>query len=136
MNNNFEDIELPSNFKFGLFFAAVFAGGAIYAWIYTSLTQLIWVLAVLSVVMFILAFLLPDLLLPLNKAWIHLGMLIGMVVSPIVMGLMFFILFTPVAFVMRLAGRDELRLKKTPRPSHWKPRVPAGPEPTSFNNQF
>jgi hypothetical protein len=65
-----------------------------------------------------------------------LGLLIGKVVSPIVLGSVFFFLFTPVGIVMRLAGRDELQLKLHGKTSCWKNRAPAGPEPTSFKNQF
>ncbi|NQY99023.1 MAG: hypothetical protein HRT82_17865, partial [Henriciella sp.] len=65
-----------------------------------------------------------------------LGYLIGRIVSPIVLGVIFFILMTPIGVVQRLFGRDELRLKPQNTNSHWKVREPAGPEPASFKQQF
>ena len=50
------------------------------------------------------------------------GLLLGMIVSPIVLGIIFFGLFTPIATLMRLSGRDELKLKFTQKVSHWIPR--------------
>ena len=76
-----------------------------------------------------------DALLPLNKLWMRFGLLLGMIVSPIVLGVIFFGLFTPIAMLMRLSGRDELRLKFTQKTSHWISRgEPIKPE--SFKHQF
>jgi hypothetical protein len=47
------------------------------------------------------------------------GLLLGMIISPIVLGLIFFCLFTPIAILMRISGRDELRLKLNRKVSHW-----------------
>ena len=60
----------------------------------------------------------------------------GKVVSPIVLGLIFFGMLTPVGIIGRLLGRDELRLKKAPVTSYWIDRDPPGPAPDSFKNQF
>jgi hypothetical protein len=63
------------------------------------------------------------------------GLLLGMIVSPIVLGLIFFIMFTPVAFLMRLRGRDELRLKSKEKHTHWIQRdTPM--QTDSFKHQF
>ena len=76
-----------------------------------------------------------DVLLPLNKLWMRFGLLLGMIASPIVLGITFFVLFTPIAVFMRLVGRDELRLKFTQKASHWISRgEPIKPE--SFKHQF
>ena len=76
-----------------------------------------------------------DALLPLNKLWMRFGLLLGMIVSPIVLGVIFFGLFTPIAMLMRLSGRDELRLKFTQKASHWISRgEPIKSE--SFKHQF
>ena len=76
-----------------------------------------------------------DALLPLNKLWMYFGILLGMIVSPIVLGIVFFGLFTPIAMFMRLSGRDELRLKLTQKASHWISRSePIKSE--SFKHQF
>jgi hypothetical protein len=65
------------------------------------------------------------------------GELLNRVVSPIVMGVIFFAVFTPVAIVMRLAGRDALaRGYERAAPSYWKRREPPGPADDSFRNLF
>lgn len=78
----------------------------------------------------------PSLLAPLNKAWFELGLLLGKIVSPIVLGAIFFLLITPVAICSRFFGRDQLRLKKQKVNSYWVQREPIGPDAESFKNQF
>jgi hypothetical protein len=78
----------------------------------------------------------PRLLTPFSFAWMKLGELMGKVVSPLVLGLIFFALITPVALLGRLLGRDELRLSKVNKNSFWIDRLPTGPAGDSFNNQF
>ena len=128
------EIELPSNRKFGFFFTFVFAViGAYFS--YSEI--MIWANAFIIAAMTFLVVTLvkSDALLPLNKLWMRFGHLLGMIVSPIVLGIIFFGLFMPIAFVMRLSGRDELRLKFIKKPSHWIPRNdPLKSE--SFKQQF
>lgn len=78
----------------------------------------------------------PRLLAPFNKAWFKLGELLGRIVNPLVMGVIFFGLITPVSWFGRLRGRDELRLRRKDRPSHWIDRAPPGPDGDSFKNQY
>lgn len=68
--------------------------------------------------------------------WIKLGALMGRVVSPLVLGVIFFAMIAPLALVTRLCGRDELRLKRLKVHSYWIDRIPHGPSNDSFNNQF
>lgn len=63
-------------------------------------------------------------------------MLLGKIVSPIVLGIIFFLLISPVALVTRAFGRDALRLKAAETGSLWITRTPPGPDPESFKNQF
>ena len=77
-----------------------------------------------------------ELLLPLNKLWMSLGLLLGMIVSPIVLGIIFFGMFTPISQLMKLFGRDELRLKLKNRGSHWRLKELTSTPPESFKNQF
>tara|TARA_Y100000813_G_C23886605_1_gene222876 strand:+ start:261 stop:551 length:291 start_codon:yes stop_codon:yes gene_type:complete len=60
-----------------------------------------------------------KILLPLNKLWMKLGILLGIIISPIIMGIIFFGIFTPIAFLMRLSGRDELRLHFKKKKTYW-----------------
>ena len=131
----FPDIELPSNRKFGLFFAAIFAIASAY-FITEDSHTIAWLFAGSAIVFAVLALTQSDILLPLNKLWMRFGLLLGMIVSPIVLGAIFFVIFTPIGFLMRLFGRDELRLKRTSAASYWKVREPSGPSADSFKNQF
>jgi hypothetical protein len=65
-----------------------------------------------------------------------LGELMGKIVSPFVLGVIFFALITPIGFFGRLFGRDELRLKGSKASSYWIDRVPPGPSSDSYKNQF
>ncbi len=130
-----KDIKLPSNLTFGLFFAGVFAAFGLYKYVYGG--ALIASLSGFASLGFLaVTFIARDLLTPLNRLWMRFGLLLSAIVGPIVLGILFFGLFTPVAVATRLFGRDELKLKKTQADSHWRTRDPAGPEPESFANQF
>jgi hypothetical protein len=125
-----------SDRSFGLVFAAAFAVIALLPAIFGDGALRWWALVVAA--LFLAAALVrPSLLAPLNRLWFKLGLLLHRIVNPIVMGLMFFVVITPVAIGMRLAGRDPLRLR--PRPdesSYWIDRDPPGPEPDSMSRQF
>lgn len=127
---------LPSERTFGFVFTGIFLIVSAYLWSQDSKTTTIQFFLVIALVFFVLALLMPVALRPLNKAWYKLGLLMGRVVSPIVLGILFFILISPIAIVMRLAGRDPLKLRKQDVQSHWIDRAPPGPESTSFKDQF
>ena len=128
------EIELPSNRRFGFFFTFVFTIAG--AYFYYS-AKVIWAypFIVAALIFLLVTIVKSDALLPLNKLWMRLGLLLGMIVSPIVIGVIFFGLFTPTAIVMRLSGRDELRLKFTQKSSHWISRGEAI-KSESFKHQF
>lgn len=130
----FSQIELPSNRKFGFFFTLVFALASAY---FSKLTTTPWeyIFGIISLLFFIITVVKADILLPLNKLWMRFGLMLGMIASPIILCVIYFGLFTPVAFVMRLCGRDELRLKFSNKTNYWILRSePIKPE--SFKNQF
>ncbi len=114
----FTEIELPSNQKFGFFLTFVFAVAATYFYYSANVTWAYVFIAAVFVFLFV-TLIKSDALLPLNKLWMRFGFLLGMIVSPIVLGVIFFGLFTPIAVLMRLSGRDELRLRFTQKASHW-----------------
>ena len=111
-------LKLPSNRKFGFFFTFVFAAAAAYFY-YAANVSWAYVFIAATLIFLIITLVKSAALLPLNKLWMRFGLLIGMIVSPIVLGTIFFGLFTPIAMLMRLSGRDELRLKFTQKASHW-----------------
>ena len=130
----FSEIELPSNRKFGFFFTCVFAVAAAYFFNSPNIT-LAYSLIAASLLFLVITLVKNDILLPLNKLWMRFGILLSMIVSPIVLGIIFFGLFTPIAMLMRLSGRDELRLKFAQKASHWISRgEPIKSE--SFKHQF
>lgn len=128
------EIELPSNRKFGFFFTSVFAAAAAYFYYSADVTWAYVFIAAASTFL-IVTLVKSGALLPLNKLWMHFGLLLGMIVSPVVMGIIFFGLFTPIAILIRLIGRDELRLKVGYKVSHWIPRSESITS-ESFKRQF
>lgn len=119
---------MPSDRKFGWTFAALFLlfGALFHPW-------MIAVGAALAVITLTRA----QWLSPLKRAWMKFGELLNMVVSPIVMAVIFFVVFTPVALVMRIAGRDALERSYAPAaPTYWKRRDPPGPADDSFGNLY
>ena len=105
----FSEIKLPSNRKFGLFFTAIFLLASFYSY-YVGSEIMVYLFSTICGIFLIITIINADILLPLNKLWMKFGILLGMIVNPIIMGIIFFGIFTPIAIVMRLFGRDELRL--------------------------
>ena len=126
--------ELPSNRKFGFFFTVVFLVASAYFYIKANTIGL-YTFGGLAIIFLLITIIKAELLLPLNKLWMSLGHLIGMFVGPIVLGLIFFGIFTPIGFIMRIFGRDELQLKFQEKRSYWIKRETAL-DPNSLKNQF
>ena len=103
---------LPSERTFGFVFTGIFLIISGYLWYHDGKPVAIQTFFVLAVAFLAFAIFMPIVLRPFNKAWYQLGLLMGRVVSPIVLGILFFILITPIAIVMRMAGRDPLKFHK------------------------
>ncbi len=130
------DIQLPSNRKFGSFFTLIFLVVAIY-FFWADNPRFAVAFALIGTAFALITMLMARVLQPLNRLWMSFGLLIGSIVSPIVLGLIFFLMFTPIALVMKLFGRDELGLTmRRTSPSHWKPRADADRDENSFKYQF
>tara|TARA_B110001450_G_C17188520_1_gene306360 strand:+ start:60 stop:458 length:399 start_codon:yes stop_codon:yes gene_type:complete len=128
------NIKLPTNKKFGYFFSGVFLLASIY-FFYLKSNNVGYIFSSLTIIFIITTFLKAELLLPLNKLWMRFGLLLGMIVSPIVLGVIFFGIFTPYGFVMRIMGRDEMNLKIFLKKSYWIIRSKNSIQ-TNFKNQF
>ena len=103
-------VKISSNRSFGFLFFVVFF--VISLWPLKSQGDLrLWAF-ILSLVFLVLGVLNSKFLTPLNKLWFKFGILLGSIVSPIVMGAVFFIVVTPVGLIMRLLGKDLLRINK------------------------
>jgi hypothetical protein len=128
-------IQGSPNRSFGFLFAGIFAligllplmfGGVPRAW------------AIMLAGVFLLAALaFPAMLSPLNRLWMRFGLLLHRIVSPLVLGIMFFGVIMPIGLLMRLLGKDPLRLRLDKAAgSYWIERRPPGPAPETFKDQF
>src|SRR6185312_9204239 len=119
----------------GLVFAAMLLLVAVFPLVHSREPR--WWVVVVSLAFFAVAVIQPVLLAPLNRLWFRFGLLLGSVTNPLVMGLVFFLVVTPMAVIMRLRRKDPLRLRldRNAR-SYWIERVPPGPAPASMTNQF
>lgn len=131
---NHKDLKLPSNQKFGLFFAFIFIILSSFFFFGNKAIASFFFL-ILSVSFLIVSLIKPGLLFPLNKLWMRFGFLLGMVINPIVLGILFFILFTPISIIMKIFGRDELQLRLKNK-SYWKKINKKSLSLESFKNQF
>ncbi len=130
-----DEAKAGSDRAFGLVFAAVFAFIALWPLISGGGVR-VWA-AITSVIFLAAALLFAKLLRPLNLAWHKFGLLLHKITTPLVMGLLFYTTLTPIAFIMRAAGKDPLNLKFDPdAESYWTRHDPPGPEPESMKNQF
>jgi hypothetical protein len=127
--------QLPSDRSFGITFTIVFALVAL--WLLTTARSGAIAVAALGAATLIVSMLRPALLRPLNRVWMRIGELLHHVVSPVVLGGIYYVVIAPVAVAMRLKGRDALkmRLDRAAR-SYWVEREPPGPEPGSLPRQF
>ena len=130
-----EAVKISSERGFGLVFAAfftllgalsVFSGGE--RWHY-------WF--PLAGLFAVVAYAMPRVLAPLNRLWVKFGLLLHHIISPLFLGILFYVCVTPFGVLMRLVGKDPLRRKFEPAASsYWIVREPPGPAPETFKNQF
>jgi hypothetical protein len=115
----------------GVFFVVIalwplVSGGAVRLWAFA-----VAALFLLPAVFF------PRVLAPLNKAWTALGLVLGRVVSPVALAVLFYLVITPMGLVIRAAGKRLMRVQpEASVSSYWIRREPPGPAPESFPNQF
>ena len=104
-------VKISSNRSFGLLFFIVFL--AISLWPLKSQEDLrLWAF-ILALIFFVLGILNSKFLTPLNKLWMKFGIFLGSIISPFVMGVVFFMVVTPVGLIMRFLGKDLLRINKS-----------------------
>lgn len=128
------ETNLPSNQKFGLFFSTIFFILSIYFYLNNKVSAM-YLVVILAIVLLSITFIKAEILLPLNKLWMKFGLLLGKIISPIVLGTIFFTIFMPIGILFRLIGRDQLSLKLNKKFSYWvKKETTSRNEP--FKNQF
>ena len=126
-----DDIKLGSNRSFGIVFSIVFLLIAIYPLINSDGLR-VWSL-IIAIIFLVLGLINSKILTPLNKLWFKFGILLGKIVSPVIMGLIFFLVVTPIALIMRIIGKDLLNLKFNKEKSYWIEKT--GPK-SKMKNQF
>jgi hypothetical protein len=126
-------VRLGSDRSFGFVFFVVFSvAGFIFR---ESSASWFWYAA--ATFLLIIALAAPRLLRPANKLWFLFGMALGRVTTPIVMGIIFYLVVTPTGLIFRALGKDPLRLRiDKAATTYWIERRPPGPDPKSMNQQF
>ena len=126
-----DEIKISSNRSFGFVFFAVFLLIALYPLINNGEVRL-WSL-ITSIVFLTLGLLNSKFLNPFNKLWFKFGIILGKIISPLIMGIIFFLVVTPTGLIMRLLRKDILSLKYNQNKSYWIEKN--GPK-SKMKNQF
>ena len=126
-----DEIKIGSNRGFGIVFFVVFLLIALYPLLKGSDLR-IWSL-IISFIFLALGLTKSNLLTPLNKLWFKFGLFLGKIISPLIMGFIFFVVVTPIGIIMRLLGKDLLNLKYNKKKSYWIEKT--GPK-SKMKNQF
>ena len=128
---NYKDIKIGSNRSFGTVFFVVFL--LIGLWpVLNGNEPRIWSI-VISLIFFILGILNSKILTPLNKLWFRFGIFLGNIISPIIMGIVFFLVVTPTGLIMKLFRKDLINLKKNNSNTYW---IEKKDIKSSMKNQF
>ena len=128
---NYKDIKIGSNRSFGIVFFVVFL--LIGLWPILNGNELrIWSI-IISLIFFILGIINSKILTPFNKVWFRFGIFLGNFISPIVMGIVFFLVVTPTGLIMKLFRKDLINLKKNNDSTYWIEKKDIN---TSMKNQF
>ena len=126
-----DEIKISSNRSFGILFFIVFLLIALYPLLKDNDLR-IWSL-VISFIFLILGLINSKILTPLNRLWFKFGLLLGKFISPLIMGIIFFIVVTPIGIIMRLLKKDLLNLKYNKKETYWIDK--SGPK-SKMKNQF
>jgi hypothetical protein len=106
-----------SDKNFGVIFSVFFF--LIGLWPLLSLNSIrVWSIC-LAIIFLVLSFFRPNILRPLNNSWVKLGEILGKIIAPIIMALIFFTILTPISFLVRILGKDLLKLKFSKKNSYW-----------------
>ena len=126
-----DEIKISSNRSFGIVFFIVFLLIALYPLLKDNDLR-IWSL-VISFIFLIFGLINSKILTPLNRLWFKFGLLLGKFISPLIMGIIFFIVVTPIGIIMRLLKKDLLNLKYNKKETYWIDK--SGPK-SKMKNQF
>lgn len=131
-----EEITLSTERSFGTVFTIFFLIIALWPTVFQNTMPRLWAIAAALILAWI-TWKLPSRLRPANVLWHKFGLLLGRVVSPIALAIVFFAVVTPLGVLARWRGKDFLKLQKDPdAATYWQPRDPPGPAPESLDRQF
>ena len=130
------EVTSASDRSFGVLFGFIFIIVALIIRLRDDPQNLQLLLLALSFLSFLISFTRPSVLKTPNKLWMKFSLLLARFVSPIVLGVLFYLLISPLALVLRLFGRDELRLKTKEVSTNWQSRQIKGYSLDSFKNQY
>lgn len=134
-NQEYSEVQVGSNRSFGTVFFVVFAIIGFFPLLSDGQVR-VWSL-VIAALFLIPTLFFPSVLRPLNLLWFKFGMLLGRIVNPVVMFLIYALTVVPIGLLLRISGKDLLRLKFTSgEKSYWIERAPPGPQPESLEEQF
>jgi hypothetical protein len=128
-------IEIPSNRKFGFFVTFVLFVASAYLF-YNGFMSFSYGFGVTAIVFLLATLINAEILNPLNRLWMSFGLLLGKIMNPVVIGFIFFGLFAPISLFTRVFGRDELRLRVRKSESYWRHRKKTDNKNCHFKNQF
>src|SRR6266850_779600 len=129
------EVKASSNRSFGWVFAAVFL--IIAVWPLVSGGMVRWWSLLVAAAFALVTVAAPKLLAVPNRLWMRVGLLLNRIISPIVLAFLFYVVVTPMGVLMRVFGKDSLRLRRNASDtSYWIKRDPPGPKPDSLNHQF
>ena len=126
-----DDIKISSNRSFGIVFFIVFLVIAFYPLTYSGELR-VWSVMI-SLIFLFLGLLNSKILTPLNKLWFKFGIFLSKIISPLIMGIIFFLVVTPIGLLMRLLGKDVLNLKYNNNKSYW---IEKTGQKSKMKNQF
>ena len=126
-----DDIKISSNRSFGIVFFIVFLLIALYPLLKGNDLR-IWSL-IISFIFLALGLINSKILSPLNRLWFKFGLVLGKFISPLIMGIIFFLVVTPIGIIMRLLKKDLLNLKYNKKETYWI--IKSGPK-SKMKNQF
>ena len=134
-SQNHIEVKGSSNRTFGLVFSTVFGIIALFPVLGGGMVR-VWSLIVAGIFL-LLALIFPVILAPANRLWMKFGELLHHIVSPLALGIVFYVTILPTGLLLRLFGKDPLRLRlDRTAESYWIKREPPGPSAESLNNQF
>ena len=131
----FKDIDKPSDKNFGYFLSFILFFATTYSFFFYK-NNLVYTLLIFTAAILFITLVNPKIIHPLNIIWMYLGFILGKIVSPLVLGLIFYVIITPTAMILNILKRDELKLKTKKLNSYWVKRDNLLVNKNFFDKQF